>query len=194
MSENRVLQPNLAFAAAGAWLVVMLAWGLSNLFGSWDGDGFSVLGVLGWAALIAAGVLMLLTMLKVDAMPHRTWLYRAGIVALGLGTLVSIPMFWAVPVWSSLYAIAMVLFSISTRRERIGSMVIAAGMAAGVLSLVVLTALEVGTPDPTYGDYPIAWATAFSVAAAGGAVGSFLLGRAEEPSVRSTSEHELSTV
>lgn len=186
MSESRVLHTNLTGFAAVAWLVVPAAWGLSTLLeDDGGGDTFSVLGVLGWAALVAAGVLTMLVMLKVDAIPSRTRFYQAGIVTLGLGILVTIPMFWAVPVWAGLYAIAMILFAISTRRERGATLLMAAAMVVGIASLFVLTALKVGTPDPMYGDYPIAWFTSFSVAAVGGAIGNILLGRSGAQSTRS---------
>jgi len=186
MSERPVLQTNLTGFAAVAWIVVPIAWGISTLLeDDGGGDTFSVLGVLGWAALVAAGVLTMLVMLKVDAIPTRVRFYRGGIVALGLGILVTIPMFWAVPVWAGLYAVAMILFAISTLRERGATLLIAAAMVAGIASLFVLTALKVGTPDPMYGDYPIAWFTSFSIAAVGGAIGNVLLGRSDKLSPRS---------
>lgn len=189
MSERPESHTNFAYPAAAAWIVVPIAWGLQSLLeddGGWEG--FSLLGVLGWAALIAAGVLTLLVMLKVDVIPSRSRLRNTGIVAMGLGILITIPMFWAVPVWASLYGVAMVLFAISTRGERGGTSVFAGAMIVAVASLFALTALEVGTPDPTYGDYPIAWATSFTVAAVGGALGNILFARsgrlATEPKLR----------
>ncbi len=186
MSQTRALQTNFAHLAAVAWIVVPIAWGLSTLlYEDGGGDGFTVLGVLGWAALVAAGVLTMLVMLKVEVIPSRARFRTPGIVALGLGILVTIPMFWAVPVWAGLFAVAMILFAISTRRERGATLVIAGAMIVGVASLFVLTALEVGTPDPTYGDYPIAWTTSFTVAAVGAAIGNILLARSQAPSTRS---------
>jgi hypothetical protein len=126
----------------------------------------------------------MLVMLKVEVIPSRSRLRNAGIVALGLGILVTIPMFWAVPVWASLYGVAMILFAASTRGERGGASVFAGAMIVAIVSLFALTALEVGTPDPTYGDYPIAWATSFTVAAAGGAVANILFARSERLSMR----------
>jgi len=186
MSVNRVSHTTLAYMAAIAWIVVPVAWGLSTLLeNDGGGDAFTALSALGWAALIAAGVLTLLLMLRVDPIPSRSRAYQTGLVAFGLGILVTIPMFWAVPVWAGLYAVAMVLFALSTFRERAASLVIAGAMVVGVGSLYLLTALEVGTPDPTYGDYPIAWTTSFTVAAVGAAIGNLLMGRSERISTRS---------
>ncbi len=176
MSQNGAIRSNFAVVAAGAWAIVPAAWGISTLLESdGGGDSFTVLGVLGWAALIAAGASMLLAVLRAEVTPGRTRLFQTGLVFHGLGLLTSAVMFWAVPVWAGLYSIAMVLYAIAAPQARSAALVIAGAMAAGVASLVVLTALEVGTPDPIYGDYPIAWTSAFSVAAIGGAIGNFLL-------------------
>jgi len=182
MSEKRRMQSGFARAAAAAWIVVPVAWGISTLLDDGgSGDTFSVLGALGWAALVVAGVLMMLAALELDATPTRTRIYQAGIVAHGLAILVTIPMFWAVPVWAGLYTVAMVAFAISIPSERPAMLVIAGAMVGGIACLYVLTALEVGTPDPTYGDYPIAWTASFTVAAVGAAIGSILMGRSGAP-------------
>ncbi|NND01869.1 MAG: hypothetical protein HKN91_03705 [Acidimicrobiia bacterium] len=199
MSETSVSQSNFANLAAVAWTVVPSAWGLSTLlYDDGGGDGFTFLGVLGWAALVAAGVFTMLAMLKVNALPGREGFRKAGLIALGLGILVTVPMFWAVPVWAGLYAVAMILFAVATPRVRTATLVIAGAMVLGVASLFILTALKVGTPDPTYGDYPVAWTTAFTVAAAGAAIGNVLIARSRAPWTRSVggraaSENDMAT-
>jgi len=168
---------NLALMAAAAWIVVPIAWWLAALLESDEsGTGITPFYVLGWAALIGAGVLMLLAMLRVGAAPGRTRLFQVGIITHSLGILTSVVFFWAVPLWAGLYSIAMVFYAVAAPEVKRATLVIAGAMAAGVASLVVLTALQVGTPD-TYGDYPIAWITSYVVAAFGGGVGSFLLAK-----------------
>ncbi len=169
-----------AAAAAVAWIMVPAAWGLAAVLDDGWGDSLSLLGVIGWVALGAAGLFMLLEIRGFEPPPRRRRLFQIGTAVHVVGVLAAIVMFWAVPFWGAIYAIAMVLYAAAVRRIRLAATAIALGMVAGIASLVVLTALEVGTPDPQYGDYPIAWFTAHTVAAVGGAVGSILLRRVGE--------------
>ena len=139
------------------------------------------------AALIAAGVLTLLAILRIGPRENRGRMIQAGIVIHALGLLVSAVMFWLVPLWAALYSVAMVLFALGAAQVRKAALVIAGTMAAGVLSIVVLTALQVGTPDPTYGDYPVAWVTSYYIAAMGAALGTVVLSRQEVYSKRDIS-------
>lgn len=171
----------LAVPAAVAWITVPAAWGIATLLedDGWGGS-LSVLGVLGWVALGVAGLLMLLEIRSWEPAPRRKLVFQVGVAIHALGVLAASVVFWALPLWAALYAIAMVLYAISMRRIRTAAIVTAVAMLAGIASLAVLTALEVGTPDPEFGDYPVAWTTAFTVASLGGAVGSILLRRAGE--------------
>ena len=174
-----------ATAAAVAWVTFPAAWGLSTLLGDdGGGDSLSFLGVLGWVALGSAGLLMLLAIRGFEPPPSRRGLFQIGSAIHALGVVAAFIVFWAVPLWAAIYAIAMALFALSMRSVRSAAIVTAGGMVAGIVSLTVLTALEVGTPDPQYGDYPIAWTTAYTVAALGGALGSIMLRRVGRPAER----------
>jgi hypothetical protein len=167
-----------ALAASISWVAVPVAWGIATLLAEdGAGDSLSVLGVTGWVALGTAGLLMLLAIRGFEPSPRRRRVFQAGIAVHALGVLAAVVVFWAVPFWAALYAVAMVLYAISMRGIRRAALVTALAMVTGIAALVVLTALEVGTPDPVYGDYPIAWTTAYTVASLGGAVGSILLYR-----------------
>lgn len=171
-----------ATAAAVAWVIVPAAWGLSTLLeDDGGGDSLSFLGVLGWVALGSAGLLMLLAIRGFEPPPSRRRLFQIGSVIHALGVVAAFIVFWAVPLWAAIYAIAMALFALSMRSVRSAAIVTAVAMVAGIVSLTLLTALEVGTPDPQYGDYPIAWTTAYTVAAVGGALGSVMLRRVGRP-------------
>lgn len=170
--------PNVyALIAAAAWVLVPVAWSIgAGLESDGSAGGGEVFFVLGWAALVGAGVLTLLAILRIAPKRNRGRMLRVGIVVHALGLLVSAVVFWFIPLWAALYSVAMVFYALGAPQVRRATLIIAGAMAAGVVSLVVLTALEVGRPD-TYGDYPVAWAASYFIAAIGGALGALLLSR-----------------
>ncbi len=158
--------------AAAAWLTVPIAWSIGADF---EGN---VLTLLGWVALVVAGVFSLLAMLGITSAHNRGPMVKTGIAVQALGMVATVVVFWAVPLWAGLYAIAMVLYAIRLPQVRRATLIVAGAMAAAVVAFFVLTALQVGTPD-SYGDYPVAWATSYFLATIGGAVGNFVLSRRE---------------
>lgn len=184
MSESKQARINLALVAATAWAVMPVAWLLAAMLDSdGGGDAFTPFYLVGWVALVVAGVAMLLAILRVEPVPERRRLHRVGIAVHSLGVLTTVVLFWAVFLWAALYAIAAALYAIAAPQIRRPALVIAGAMAVGVASMFVLTALEVGAQDE-YGDYPIAWVSAYVVAGVGGAIGNVLLGRSRASSDR----------
>jgi len=166
--------PNVsALIAAAAWLLVPVAWSMAAVLDR-EGEG-TVFMLLGWAALVVAGVLTLVAIIRITPTENQGRIIQAGFIIHTLGLLASAVMFWFVPLWAALYSVAMVLYALGAPQVRRATLVIAGAMAAGVVSVVVLTALQVGAPDPTYGDYPVAWTTSYFIAAIGAALGTLVL-------------------
>lgn len=114
-----------------------------------------------------------MTVRRPGATPGGHRLFKIGCAVRVAAVVASAILFWAAPFWGALYAVAMVMYAVAKRQLRVAAVVTATGMVLGIVGLVVLTALEVGTPDPMYGDYPIAWSASYTAAALGGALGSF---------------------
>ncbi len=166
--------------AAAAWLIGSVIWSIDVGFDRFGDDG-NVMNLIGWVALVVAGVFTLLAILGVAPAHHRGPMVKTGIAFHALGLTATVVVFWAVPLWAALYSIAMVLYAIGLPQVRRATLIVAGAMVAAVAAFIVLTALQVGTPD-SYGDYPIAWATSFFLATIGGALGSLVLSRRETDS------------
>lgn len=180
---TEVARPISVFAliAAGAWVIVPVAWSIGA---DMNGPINNVLFMVGWTALIVAGVFTLVAILQVAPKEERGGWMRAGMLIHGLALVVSLLTAWFVLLWAALYSAAMALYARGLPQVRRAMIVISGAMGAAVASFVVLTVLEVGTPD-SYGDYPVAWATAYFVAAIGAAIGALVLSRQD---VSSTSD------
>mgnify|MGYP001814714602 CR=1 FL=1 len=78
---------------------------------------------------------------------------------------------WAVLLWLALYALGMLLVGAGSGNRVVSLIGVSFGVGTG--AFVLLTILEVGRPD-SYGDYPIAWVSAFLIGTIGAGLGMLL--------------------
>jgi hypothetical protein len=157
--------------SAVAWTVVPITWMTAAVLErgrDWEGLPSAVWGI-GWLALVVAGAATVMAVVRTRDRTDRRGLRRGGIAALGAGLAVSAIAPWAIPVWSALYGVAMLLVAASGRGGAAARLTGFAFLAA-VGSLIVLTALRVGTPD-SFGNRPVAWTVATIIATVGAAGG-----------------------
>ncbi len=172
--QRSAIDRTVARLGAGAWLIVPAAFGWATVLDrtrSWDGSP-QMTWIVGWVALMLGGAMLLVTVLRAKPDSERRSLIRAGIVFLFLGLAMSALAGWAIVLWTTLYGVGLILFAWGARSQPVAWFMGATFLAA-TAALIILTLLKVGTPD-SYGDYPIAWTTAYVVGALGAAVGMAL--------------------
>ena len=177
MTDRHTYLNKVPLIAAVLWLAVPMAWGVATILDRtrvWEGSPAQAW-MIGWAALIGAGGLTLWTVVRtIDRSRVPATLVIAGYVAYGLGLAVSIVAGWALPVWMTLFGIALLLFANGMGNLRRVSQFVGGAMLFGVVSQVALTLLKIGTPD-SYGDYPIALTTSTLIATLGAAAGLYAM-------------------
>jgi len=176
MSNARITP--LGLTAALAWLLVPVLWGIATVVDRtqvWE-DSPQTLWMLGWFALMGAGVVTLLLVMRHTGGEPRRGLIRAGYVVYGLGVAITVVAGWAIQAWMLFFGVGLLLFAAASSSIRLPARAIGAGMLLALGVQIVLTLAKVGTPD-VYGDYPVAWTTATIIAAAVAAGGSLRLGR-----------------
>ena len=114
------------------------------------------------------------------------WLGLLGLVILGIGVAVSV-FFWAIPFWMGVQGLGMLLVALAAWpigvAPKPATAAYGSGMFLGVLTFVVLRAMEVGPVDE-WGDYEVAWQAGLTVGlliTAAGLLGLGLWLRNEEP-------------
>ena len=179
MTDQHTHLNKVPLIAAVLWLAVPVAWSVAMVLDRtrvWEGSPAQAW-MIGWAALIGAGGLTLWTVVRtIDRSRVPAIVVIAGHVAYGLGLAVSIVAGWALPVWMTLFGIALLLFAKGMGNLRRVSQFIGGAMLFGVAAQVVLTLLKLGTPD-SYGDYPVAWTTSTLIATLGAAAGLYVMSR-----------------
>lgn len=175
--------------AGGLWLLGSVTYLLMILT---DGTGtlnlnWQVFYAMFSAAILAAGVLTVLSMVGVSKRSGGLGFFAiAGLAIVVLGVAASV-LAWAVPFWMGVQGVGLVVFGgvalMNGTAPKLPTMLIASGFIVGVITFVVLNVAEVG-PTDSYGDTPLAWGI-------GGAVGMVLVAagligwgrwlRAEEP-------------
>ena len=184
-----------AIVSAVAWIIglaaIAISAGLPDATGV-DPDQFVANGqtmffILGAMSMLAAGVLMFVTMIGLYRRHGSLGILGIaglGITGLGVFTLLAV---WAFAIWMTLIGVGVLLFAISVLRRdvspRLWTVVWGGGMAVGAITWYVLRALEVGNRDQ-WGDYPLAVAFALPIGVVIMAIGLSGIGRwlrSEEP-------------
>ena len=167
----------MAWLSAAAWLVVPVAWETSRLLERtrpWEGSP-RVAYVIGAAAALTAGALMLGLVIVATAAAPRSKQMWVGIGLVGLGVVASLIAGWAIPLWATLFGVGMLLIA-AAGRVRTPGRIIGTALLASTAVFVLLSVLKVGTAD-SYGDYPAACSGATWLASLGAAVGMLVWAR-----------------
>jgi hypothetical protein len=184
-----------AIVSAVAWIIglvaIAIAAGLPEATGV-DPDQFvansqTIFFIIGATSLLAAGVLMFVTMIGLYRRHGSLGIFGiGGLGVTGLGV-VTLLIAWAFPLWMTLIGLGVLLFAISLLRRdvspRLWTVVWGGGMAVGAITWYVLRWLEVGDRDQ-WGDYPLAVAFALPIGVVIMAIGLIGIGRwlrSEEP-------------
>jgi len=178
----------MAWLSAAAWLVVPVAWETSRLLERtrpWEGSP-RVAYVIGAAAALTAGALMLGLVIVATAAAPRSKQMWVGIGLVGLGVVASLIAGWAIPLWATLFGVGMLLIA-AAGRVRTPGRIIGTALLASTAAFVLLSALKVGTAD-SYGDYPAAWSIATWLGTLGAAVGMLVWARIGERQFAAESE------
>ncbi len=170
-----------AIVASALWLVSIATFWLDQ--GSDGNTGYFIWSI----SVLAAGALTLVATIGLRRrLGGLGGLGMAGVIILGVGVVVSF-VTWATMLWMAVEGVGMLLIAIAAWPIRLAprpaTIAYGSGMLLGAITWGVLTALKVGTPD-SYGDYPVAWNTGFTVGvfiAAAGLLGIGLWLRNEEP-------------
>ena len=173
----------LALTSAGFWLAAMITYLSGSGFDDWNSAVYLVFS----AEILIAGVLGLLAMIGVSQ--RLGGLGVIGMVGFGiiaLGVVASI-LAWAAPFWMGLQGIGLLVVGIAALRTGLApkwsTLLTSTGFIVGVITFIVLTEMEVGTPD-SYGDYPVAWNISTGIGIVIVSLGLIGLGawlRSEEP-------------
>jgi len=169
----------VSLGGAVAWLIAPVAWGVATVLDRtrpWEGTPRTVW-MLGWVALMAGSVAMLVRAVAAIAPYRRHGSARVGLGLMIVGVIAAVVIGWAVIAWTTLLGLGVLLAATGMNRAAPAQTIGWAMLAATVIQ-VGLTVLEVGTPDD-YGDYPIAWTTATWVAALGAGGGMLMWSRAD---------------
>jgi hypothetical protein len=125
-----------------------------------QGNGWQVYYAIFSAALLAAGVLTVLTMIGVSRRSGGLGIAgMIGLVIAGLGVASSI-LAWAIPMWMGLLGIGLLVFggaalNNGTAPKR-STLLASSGFIIGVITFTILNLAKVGPVD-SYGDRPVAW-------------------------------------
>lgn len=161
----------VGLVGAGAWLVLAIAWQVSAVLDArrgWEGPASGMF-FLGLAGLLLGGVALAgMSLHRMDPPAHpKAKVF--GLVLLAVALVVSFIAGWAVPVWTLAYGLALLVLAWSSSVST-PAWIAGAALTAASVAWYALSALEVGTAD-VYGDYPVAWQTAWWIAAVGAAAG-----------------------
>jgi hypothetical protein len=172
-TKNTIRAGLFALVAGGLWLLGSVTYFLMILT---DGTGtlnvnWQVFYAVFSAAILAAGVLTVLSMIGVSKRSGGLGFFAiAGLVIVVLGVAASV-LAWAVPLWMGVQGVGLVVFGGAALSNgtapKLPTMATASGFIIGVITFVVLNVAQVG-PTDSYGDYPLAWGI-------GGAVGMVLV-------------------
>lgn len=149
----------LPVLAALSWVTVAAMWGASAWAGRtrpWEEtpQQFYMIGAI---ALLAAGLMTLIVVVEARSRAIRPTVASIGVGVVVLGVAASV-VAWAVPLWTTVYGIGMLLVVAGGSLRRPATLM-AAAFLSSTGAFILLTALQVGTPD-RYGDYPVAGAAA----------------------------------
>lgn len=165
-------------AGAVAWLALAVAWQVSAVLDAqrgWEGPA-SWMFLVGLTGLLLGGLALAAMALHSAEPSDRPKTKIAGLALLGFALLLSSIAGWAVPMWALAYGVAMLVLGWS-RPESTPIWIAGVALVGASISWFGLSAMEVGTAD-VYGDYPVAWQTAWWIAAIGAALALMLWARA----------------
>ena len=169
----------VAIIAAILWLAIPVTWSTASILDrtrAWEGSP-QQFWMIGWAALVVAGVLTLWMVVRRFDRTHNSSSFVAAAFAIyGLGLAASVIVGWALVVWMTLYGAALLMFAGGMGNLRRVTRFVGGAMLAGVAAQIILTMMKLGTPD-SYGDYPIAWTTSMYIATVAAAIGLYAASR-----------------
>ena len=161
----------VGLAGAGAWLLLAVAWQASAALDArngWEGPASGMFFV-GLAGLLLGGLALAgMAFYRMDPPAHP----KARIVGLALlaaALVVSFIAGWAVPLWTLAYGLALLALAWSQSGSA-PAWIAGTALTAASVTWFAMSAMEVGTAD-VYGDYPVAWQTAWWIAGIGAAFG-----------------------
>jgi hypothetical protein len=159
-TKNTIRAGTISLVAAGLWLIAAVTYFLMILRDDDQGNGWQVYYAIFSAALLAAGVLTVLTMIGVSRRSGGLGIAgMIGLVIAGLGVASSI-LAWAIPMWMGLLGIGLLVFggaalNNGTAPKR-STLLASSGFIIGVITFTILNLAKVGPVD-SYGDRPVAW-------------------------------------
>ena len=150
MSGQRTNLEKVSLVAALWWLAIPVAWSAATILDRtrvWESSPQQAF-MVGWAALVGSGALTLWTIVRViDRSRVPNGVFVSGFVAFGLGLAISVIAAWALPVWMVLFGVALLLLAPGMGSLRRVTQFTGAAMLAGVAFQIVLTLMNLGTPD-----------------------------------------------
>lgn len=162
----------VAVVAAGLWVAAaVLKWWESGLFAPWTQDQFTVYSLV-FAAAATASLVVLIGLLARVGWPNPTTTISIGLAA--VFTVGALGVAWMWPLTGlfigTAYLLAIVAVVRTLGRHSWAQWAAAAGWYLGTVALVLLSVLGLGPVDE-WGDYPMAAAVGFTVAALGMVIG-----------------------
>lgn len=175
-----------ALIAAGLWIPAAVAalWGLSDVIGGWNQGSYAITMALVVAALLCTLVAFAGMLIRTGG--GRDPLTIFALVLGGLSVLVMGAAPWSWVVSALPLAVAALLVTLRLRTNGLGSpthWLLVAAWPLGSATVILMEGLRVGTKD-SYGDYPVAFMTGFTLAATLFALSLVSIGqwlRSEEP-------------
>ena len=161
----------VGLGGAAAWLLLAIAWQVSAVLDAqrgWEGPATGLF-FAGFVGLLLGGLALAAMALHPAGPSARPRTQIVGYALLGFALVVSFIAGWAVPAWALAYGLAMLVLGWS-RTASTREWIAGAAFVAAAIAWFALSAMEVGTAD-IYGDYPVAWQTAWWTAGIGGALG-----------------------
>lgn len=173
-----------AIAASALWVAVVAIFWIGSA-GDFDD---TPAGLAFFASMVGAGALTAWATAGVrQRLGGLGWLGLVGLVILGIGVAVSIVVFWAIPLWMGVQGLGMLLVALAAWpigvAPKPATAAYGSGMLLGLVTFVVLRAMEVGPVDG-WGDYEVAYQAGLTVGlviTAAGILGLGLWLRNEEP-------------
>lgn len=177
-----------ALIASGLWITAAIVglWGQFHMTEVWSDERLPVIAALIIAAQLCTLFALAGTLTRTGG--GRDPLAISALVLGGISVLATSAMPWGWMFSALPLAVAALLVALRLRANGLGSpahWLLVAAWPLGTATLVLMEALRVG-PQDSYGDYPAAWHTGFSLAVAVFPLGLVVVGlwlHSEEPAV-----------
>lgn len=167
----------VAFLAGLLWVAAVgVKWWESGLFVPWTHEQFVAFSIVVLAAGVAS-LIVLAGMLARNGWPNPTAAISLGLGAIGITTLAVAAWMWAIVGMFLGVAFLLAIQALASMQERLRwlSWATAGGWFAGFMVAAILSSTGLGPADE-WGDYPMAVAVGFTVAAFGMVIGMVRLG------------------